>query len=358
MAHHPSAFRQRCKLLLLLPMTLSTAQLRSIPKVELHRHLDCSMRWSTVTEIAKTLKMDLPPHPTHHRKDFLVMEPMVNLEAVLKKFLNTQKLLGSEEILTRLAFEASEDAYNENTVMVEFRYAPSFILDGHTNLNFEKILSAFQKGLHMAEQKFGISTGLIGILQRIKPLNEATKIMDQFCEHKNSFIGVDLADNEEGFDPLPFAPLFQKAKKQGLHVTIHSGESPNPQAGQWILDSIQHLGAERIGHGIQSIHHPEVMQTLIDQNITLEVCPYSNWLTQAFPSLDLHPLKKLYQQGIPVTLGADDPGVFISSLTDDYEIAHRVHGFTQEDFKKLNQTAYRASFIPEAKKKKWETLFL
>jgi adenosine deaminase len=333
-------------------MTLTLAQLRTLPKIELHRHLDCSMRWSTVQEIAKT--MGLSPDP----ESFLVTEPMVNLDAVLKKFLNTQKLLNSEEILTRLAFEACEDAFNENIKILELRFAPTFISEGHTHLSHEKILKAFLKGLKMAEEKMGISTGLIGILQRIKPLNEAAKVMDFFCEHKENFIAVDLADNEEGFDPKPFAPLFQKAKKAGLKVTIHSGESPSPSAGQWILDSIEHLGADRIGHGVQSIHHPKVIQTLIDKSIPLEVCPYSNWLTQAFANLKDHPLKKLLDLGVPVTLSSDDPGVFASSLTDDYEIAQRVHQLTPKDFKKMNRIAFEKSFLPVDKKKKWETTFL
>lgn len=355
MAHHPSHFPLTCNLQTdtdFRTMTLTLSQLRTLPKIELHRHLDCSMRWSTVQEIAKT--MGLAPAP----EAFLVTEPMVNLDAVLKKFLNTQKLLNSQEILTRLAFEACEDAFNENIKILELRFAPTFISEGHPHLKFEKILSSFQKGLKKAEEKFGISTGLIGILQRIKPVKEAAAVMDFFCEHKEDFIAVDLADNEEGFDPKPFAPLFQKAKKAGLKVTIHSGESPSPSAGQWILDSIEFLGADRIGHGIQCIHHPKVIQTLIDKNIPLEVCPHSNWLTQAFPTLADHPFRKLLDLGVPLTLNSDDPGVFASSLTDDYEIAQRVHQFTLKDFKKLNRIAFEKSFLSDAKKKKWETTFL
>lgn len=355
MAHHPSHFLLTCNLqtdIEFRTMTLTLAQLRSLPKIELHRHLDCSMRWNTVTEIAKTMGLSLD------REAFLVTEPMVNLDAVLKKFLNTQKLLNSEEILTRLAFEACEDAFNENIKILELRFAPTFISEGHPHLTYEKILIAFLKGLKMAEAKMGISTGLIGILQRIKPVKEAEAVMDFFCEHKENFVAVDLADNEDGFDPKPFAPLFQKAKKAGLKVTIHSGESPSPLAGQWILDSIDHLGADRIGHGIQCVHHPKVIQTLIDKNIPLEVCPYSNWLTQAFPDLKDHPLRKLFDIGVPLTLNSDDPGVFASSLTDDFDIAQRVHQFTLNEFKKINRIAFEKSFLPEAKKKKWESTFL
>jgi adenosine deaminase len=338
-------------------MTLTPAQLRSLPKIDLHRHLDCSMRWSTVVEVARDLKMDLPHLPAQARPEFLITEPMINLEAVLKKFLNTQKVLASEEILERLAYEACEDAFNDNVLLLELRFAPTFILDGHPQLSAEKIISAFQRGLARAEKTFGLATGLIGILQRIKPLKQCQSVMDLFCDMKSEFVGVDLADNEEGFDPLPFFPLFQKAHRSGLRVTIHSGETPHPQAGQLILDSIQHLGAERIGHGVQAIHHAHVLDFIKKHNITLEVCPLSNYLTQAFPNLTLHPLKKLIDAGVKVSLGSDDPGIFASQLSDDYIIAHQHQKLTLNDFKKMNRIAFENSFIGSEKKKKWETFF-
>jgi adenosine deaminase len=339
-------------------MELTLSQLRGLPKIELHRHLDCSMRWSTITEIARTLKIELGPRPSQRRDDFLITDQMQNLESVLNKFLITQKILASEEILTRLAFEVCEDAYNENIVMLELRYAPSFIEDGHANLNREKIHAALMKGLLLGEKKFGISTGLIGIIQRIKSPREAELAMNFFVERKQDYIGVDLADNEDDFDPLPFAPLFQKAKGAGLRVTVHSGETPHPQSGERILSAINDLGAERIGHGVQAIHHPEVMRILKEKKIPLEICPLSNWLTQAFPTFQDHPLRKLYDLGVPLTLNSDDPGLFVSTLTDDYEIAQRHHRFRLEDFKKINRIAFEASFLPQTVKSKWKNLFV
>ncbi len=338
-------------------MNMTLPQLRSVPKIDLHRHLDCSMRWSTVTEIAQTLGMDLEIPPALSRDSFLVTEPMKNLESVLKKFLQTQKVLASEEILTRLAYEACEDAFNDHVMMLELRYAPTFILDGHSQLTFEKIHQSFAKGIALAEKKWGMAVGLIGIIQRNKPLEEAQKVMNFLIDHQNEYVGVDLADNEDGFDPKPFAPLFQIARKAGLRVTIHSGESPSSFAGQWMLDSIEHLGAERIGHGVQSIYHPHVIEVLKAKGIPLEICPLSNWLTQAFPSFEDHPLKNLFEAGVLVTLNSDDPGIFGSTLTDDYDIAQKYHGFGPNEFKKINQIAFQNSFIPASKKKIWENVF-
>ncbi len=329
---------------------LSLQQLRLLPKIDLHRHLDCSMRWSTLLEIANTLKLDFPKDPRLQSQHFLVTEPMVNLEAVLNKFLIAQKVLASEEILERLAFEACEDAFNDGVRIMEMRYAPTFISDGHPGLSFEKIHQAFVKGLARAEAKMPIATGLICILQRILPLDKVDRVTKFAIENKSSFLALDLADNEEGFEPKHFAPYFEAGRKAGLRTTIHSGEAPNPNAGQWIKDSIEILGAERIGHGIQCINYPEIIKMLVEKNIALEVCPYSNYLTQAFSTYENHPLKKLFDLKIPVTLNSDDPGMFASTLTDDYYLASQYQNFNLAEFSQCNSTAYRFSFISEEKK--------
>ena len=324
---------------------LSIQEIRALPKVDLHRHLDCSMRWSTLLEIATTLKLDFPKKTDEQYKHFLVTEPMVNLEAVLNKFLIAQKLLASEEILERLAYEVCEDAVNDGIHLMELRYAPTFITSGHSHLTFDKIHQSFLKGLAKAQKKWPIKTGLICIVQRNLEMKDAEKVSEFAIENKNTFLALDLADNEDGFEPAKFAKLFNKAKSAGLHITIHSGEAPSPKAGQWVKDSIEILGAERIGHGVQVINFPDVMKLLIEKQIPLEVCPYSNWLTQAFPKLSDHPLKKLKDKGVLVTLNSDDPGMFASTLSDDYLIAQNEIGFTLKDFQDCYKTSVQKSFI-------------
>ncbi|MES2802726.1 MAG: adenosine deaminase [Bdellovibrionota bacterium] len=329
---------------------LSIQELRSLPKIDLHRHMDCSMRWSTLLEIATTLKIEIPKNSAQQRSHFLVTEPMKDLNAVLSKFLIAQKVLGSEEILERLAFEASEDAFNDGVRICEMRYAPTFIADGHSSLSYEKIHQAFVRGLNRAKKQMQIATGLVCILQRILPLEKVASVTDFAIENKESFIAIDLADNEAGSEPKKFAKDFERAKKAGLHITVHSGESPSPDAGKWIKDSIEILGAERIGHGIQAIHHPDVLKMLIEKDIPLEVCPHSNYLTQAFASYQDHPLKKLYDAGVPVTLNSDDPGMFASVLTDEYVIAQEHQGFGLKEFARCNEIAFNKSFISLAEK--------
>ncbi|MFM6929409.1 MAG: adenosine deaminase [Bdellovibrio sp.] len=324
--------------------------IRDLLKVELHRHLDCSVRWSTVVELAPQVGIQLAATSQKQKEQFLITEPMKDLGSVLSKFLNTQKVLASEEILTRIAFEVCEDAFNDGVRLLELRYAPTFIADGHTNLNFEKIHTSLMKGVEIAKKKFPMAIGLICIVQRTKPYDVAEKVVDFAIDHKDSFIALDLADNEDGFDPKAFAPLFQKAKKAGLHITIHSGETPSDLAALWVKDSIEILGAERIGHGIQIARNLAVLDFVRNKNIPLEVCPISNYLTQSFATYEAHPVRQLMEAGVLITINSDDPGVFATTLSDDYEILHRVHGFTAEDFRRCNQVAFQASFISDQEK--------
>lgn len=329
---------------------LYSHNIRDILKVDLHRHLDCSVRWSTILELAPQVGIPLEPTSQEQKEQFLITGPMKDLGSVLQKFLNTQKVLASEEILTRIAFEACEDAFNDGVRLLELRYAPTFIADGHHELDFEKIHTSLLKGVNLARKRFPMAVGLICIVQRTKSFAVAEAVVDFAIDHKDSFVALDLADNEEGFDPKGFAPLFQKAKRAGLHITVHSGETPQPQSALWVKDSIEILGAERIGHGIQIIQNPAVAELVQKQQIPLEVCPISNFLTQAFPTYEAHPIRQLMSMGVAVTINSDDPGVFATALSDDYEVLHRVHHFTKEDFKKCNQVAFEASFLPASEK--------
>lgn len=324
---------------------LRLAQLRSLPKVDLHRHLDCSWRWSTLVELAPQVGVNLPLTESARRDLLLTTGPMDDLGSVLSRFLRLQSYFASEEILSRLAYEACEDAYNDGVLALELRYAPTFVAAGG-KLTFDQIHRAFLKGLEMARQRWPIAVGLIAIIQRIHSVREADEVMSFVLDQGNSFIGVDLADNEDGFDPKTFATVFERAAKAGLPITIHSGETPQPQAAAWVRDSIEVLGARRIGHGIQIINDPSVLEFVKSKKTVLEVCPWSNELTKAFPTPEQHPLRRLWEQGVLCTINSDDPGAFASTLTDDYEIAHRVHGFTEAEFARANEIALQASFLP------------
>ncbi len=330
---------------------LSHEALQSIPKVELHRHLECSLRLSTFIELAEDLGLEIPDTIEKIQNEFLVMEPMRDLQSVLQKFTRTQAVLNSEEILSRITYEAIEDAVDEGVRLLELRWAPTYIAQGHANLNFEKILRGIRAGVEMAAD-LPIATGFIAIIQRILPVSEAEKVVDFTLEHKDFFVGLDLADNEDGFDPRLFQKPFDRARQGGLHITIHAGEAAIPQAAENVRSAIEVLGAERIGHGLQIARNPEIMNYVCERAIPLELCVTSNWLTQAVPDFSSHPIRKLMNAGVHVTVNTDDPGVFNTDLIREYEILNQTHNFSMADFERCNDVAAQASFIPLLKKQK------
>lgn len=325
--------------------------IEKIAKAELHRHLELCLRPETIWELAPRYGINLKSQKEFQDR-FMILEPMQDLGSVLNKFLDTQKLLATPQILERIAFEACEDAYRkEGTRIMEFRYAPTFVQQGH-NMSFEQIHEAIVSGVERAEAGFPIAVGLICIIQRILPVKEAERVADFAIAHKDTFVGLDLADNEDGFDSKPFAPFFHRAKKAGLGITVHSGEAAHPKAARWVLDALDVLGADRIGHGVQIYRDEEVMRIVRDRQVVLELCPTSNMLTQAYPDLNEHPLKRFFDYGILTTINTDDPGIFNTNLNREYRIAHQMLGMSLEDLEKCAQIAAEHSFIPLAKRKK------
>ena len=208
-----------------------------VPKVDLHRHLELSLRPETIWDLAPQFGIQLKSQQDFQDR-FMILEPMKDLGSVLNKFLDTQKLLATPDILERIAYEACVDAYSKEDIhILELRYAPTFVKQGH-NMTFEQIHEAIVSGITRAELECPIAVGLICIVQRILPVKDAENVIDFAIANKDSFVGVDLADNEDGFDSKPFAPLFLRAKKAGLGITIHSGEAPHAKAAKWVMDAV------------------------------------------------------------------------------------------------------------------------
>lgn len=323
--------------------------LLAIPKVELHCHLELAIRHNTLREFATAKGFDVGS-PGALEEAFLIQQPMGELPSVLHKFLNTRDLLDSTACMERVAFEVCEDMYKDSNVRVlELRYAPSFLLDKHVHLSPSDLQQAIIRGIRKAESMYPMVVGLICILQRTKSIEDNAQWVEFALQPKNEFIGLDLADNEVDFDPEPFIPFFRKAKSAGLGITVHAGEPLVPGISKNIRTAIEHMGADRIGHGLQSIHDPEVIDLLIQTGIPLELCPTSNWLTGACRDFKSHPFRNLFECGVKTTVNTDDPGIMCTTLLREYEQLQMHQGVTLEMFKMCNNWARQSSFIPKEK---------
>lgn len=331
---------------------LTQDQIKKIPKVELHCHLELVFRPASLVEYARWLNLDFPQSVKDIESKIIIREPMKDLASVLESFLAVQRLLASPEILERHAYEACAYAAEQNIRIVEFRYAPTFIQQGHENLRFDDIHRAICRGIERGKKDFKIAVGLIGIIQRISSYQQAAQVTEFIIDNKDTFIGMDLADNEVGFDCKKFASLFEKAKSEGLHITVHAGEANVPAAPQYVRDAINYLGAQRIGHGIQIARDPLTVQFVREKRILLEVCPTSNFLTNAISASQEHPARSLVDAGIFISINTDDPSMFGIDLNHEYNRLVREHRFSESLIHQCNDWAASCSFIPHSEKQK------
>jgi adenosine deaminase len=326
---------------------------RTLPKVELHCHLEGCFRPGTIREVGRTLGIEVPSDPETFRRDWLITEPMQDLAVALRKFANIQSVWGSEEAIERLTAEACEDARHQNIRILELRYSPDFIAEGHPQLTFEKIHRAIVRGVERSRHP-EFAVGLIGIVRKILPDAQAAYTTDFIIENRASFVGFDFADRDIGFELRRFAPLIDKARNAGLRFTTHCGEDKVPEAAQHIRMAIEELRAERIGHGIYAVQDRQVVELAKRHRVLFELCPTSNWLTSSVASIADHPIRKFMQLGVHCSINSDDPGLFGIDLTHEYEVLQRDLRFTQEEFDRLNDLAAAHSFIAtDIKQRVW-----
>ncbi len=326
-----------------------------IPKTEIHIHLEGSIRTQTIIDVAKQHNLKLPTYEASELdKHVKIYDQWQDLHAVLKAFAIFQNSITSPEVVERIAWELFEDSAKQNIKLFEVRFSPDWAFHGH-NLDWDKCLEGLLRAKSRAEAEFNMAIGYIAITSRSMGPDSCVKTVDWAIRHKDHILGIDLADSERDFPLSDFVKPVMKAEDAGLKVTIHTGEDT---PASFVKETIELTDPDRIGHGIHAVEDMKVVELLKERNITLEVNPWSNYLTNAVKTIEEHPLKKLFDLGVKVTINSDDPEVLETNLNNEYRIAHEVLGMSMDDIAVCNRNAYEASFIPDEQKKKvWEIYF-
>ncbi len=327
----------------------------NIPKTEIHCHLEGAIRTQTIIDIAKAYNIKLPSYETAELDTHVkVLDQMKDLQAVLDAFDIFQRSITSPQAFERIAWELFEDCAKQNIKLFEVRFSPDWAFHGH-QLDWDACLDGLLRAIEKAEKEFDMAIGIIAITSRSMGGESCVKTVDWAIKHQKHIQAVDLADGEKIFPAKDFIKPILKAKDAGLKVTIHSGEDT---PAEYVIETIKNFKPDRIGHGIHSIEDMKAVEMLIEKGITLEVNPWSNYLTNSVPTIEAHPLKKLFDLGVKVTINSDDPEVLETNLNNEYRIAHEVLGMSLEDIKTCNRFAFEASFIEDAKKQKiWNKYF-
>ncbi len=196
-----------------------------------------------------------------------------------------------------------------------------------------------------------MAIGLIAITSRSLGPASCARTVDWAIRHSDQILAIDLADSERDFPLTEFLGSIFRAKDAGLKVTVHTGEDT---PASFVVQTIRLAAPNRIGHGIHIIEDPAAVELVRQRGITLEVSPWSNYLTSSVRTIEEHPLKELFDLGVRVTINSDDPEVLDTNLNNEYRIAHEILGMTYEELAVCNRYALDASFLPEAIKMKIE----
>jgi adenosine deaminase len=287
-----------------------------IPLVDLHRHLEGSIRPETSLELAT--RIGAGPTPAPPRSAFVAAEREEGLLPYLAKIENATALVRTLDDWRRVTMEAVSDACSDGLTALELRFSPQFIA-GMTGLDADDVIDAVGDAVSDAVSGLGlpIEVGLIGIVVRDEGPDSAVTQVRRLLRHQRALVGADLAGDEAGYPAALFAPAFRLAHDQGLAVTIHAGEAAGPRS---VWDALR-LEPQRIGHGVRSAEDPRLLARLAASGVTLEVAITSNVQTGAAPGRAQHQLATLVAAGVPVALCTDNPAVSDTRLTREYDLA-------------------------------------
>ena len=327
----------------------------SLPKTEIHVHLEGAIHTQTIIEVSKAAGLSLPAYEVGTLDPHVkVYEQMRDLQAVLDAFDIFQRSITSAEVVERIAWELFEDAARQNIKLFEVRFSPDWAFHGH-NLDWDACLEGLLRAKARAEQEFDMAIGYIAITSRSMGAGSCIRTVDWAIRHRDHIHAVDLADGEKLYPMQDFIKPILKARDAGLKVTVHSGEDT---PASYVIETIKNFKPHRIGHGIHAIEDIRAVNMLKERDITLEVNPWSNYLTNSVRAIEEHPLKRLFDHGVKVTINSDDPEVLETNLNNEYRIAHEVLGMSMDDIAACNRFAFEASFIPaEQKDRIWEKYF-
>ncbi|WKZ41762.1 MAG: adenosine deaminase [Anaerolineales bacterium] len=327
-----------------------------IPKTEIHCHLEGAIRTQTIIDVAREYNISLPAYEVDELdKHVKVLDQMRDLQAVLEAFDIFQRSITSPAVFERIAWELFEDCAKQNIRLFEVRFSPDWAFHGH-DLNWDACLEGLLRAQERAEKEFDMAIGIIAITSRSMGADSCVKTVDWAIRHRNHIQAVDLADGEMIYPMQDFIKPILKAKDAGLKVTIHSGEDT---PASYVIETVENFKPDRIGHGIHSIEDMRAVDMLIERGVTLEVNPWSNYLTNSVPTIEAHPLKKLYDLGVRVTINSDDPEVLETNVNNEYRIAHEVLGMSMKEIGECNRVAFDASFIDAAKRQRiWDKYFV
>jgi len=312
----------------------------SLPKAELHLHLEGSIEPPTLVELRQRHGME--------GASLAEVEQLYNYSdfaGFLMAFKDVTAALQTPEDYELITYRLMENLKSQNVLHAEVFVSVGVCL--WRKQDFAEIFEGLERGRERGEKDFGIS--LLWIFDAVRQFGaeKAEDVVDvaiQFRDRNVAGFGIG-GDEHQGPAEL-FNGVFARASERGLHLTAHAGENAGPSSIWGALN----LKAERIGHGLTAGQDPELIEELTTRQIPMEICLTSNLRTGCCGKISDHPVRRYFDQGLMITLNTDDPAMFATSITKEYELAQTEFGFTDEHLRELARNSFEASFLPPEKK--------
>jgi len=344
-----------------------------LPKAELHLHLEGTVDPLTLSQLSEKHRTPFPwagnrykPLPDSHRPLSVAEAAGLYNYADFTGFLMAFKAV-TERLRDPDDFELIAYRLVEKLAAQSCRHAEVFISVGvifWRGQQFDALFEGLERGRVRGEKDFGVSIYWIFDAVRHFGVEEAEKVLAKAIEirerrasssslssnHRveSSVIGIGIGGDERLAGPELFAPVYARAARSGLRLSVHAGETVGADS---ISDALDHLGAERVGHALHAAHEPALLARLVRQQIPLELCLSSNLRTGCCAELALHPLRRYFDAGALVTLNTDDPEMFQTTLVREYRLAKEVFAFSDEELRRVAANSFQASWLPEERKR-------
>lgn len=314
----------------------NVVNIRKLPKVELHVHLESCFPEETAKYLAKKNRCFLPEYVfdsngKYNCSDF--MEFLKNSDLVARAIQRPEDY----ELIT---YEYLKESAGQSVIYTELMVCPDYAFIA--GITYKEMIEGIAKGINRAE-KFGIISRIILLVIRHFGPETATSLLKKCKEYEHPYVvGVTLAGDETKYNVSDFAHVFKEFYKQSIKCTPHAGEISGPESVEEVL---KHYPVFRIGHGVRSIEDTKLIKSIINKDIALEVCPTSNIKLGVYNTYKDHPLRKLHDLGVKITLNSDDPPFFKTSINNEYFIAHSEFGFSENELLEITKNGIKYSFL-------------
>ncbi len=323
-----------------------SAFVRSLPKAELHLHLEGAIEPSTLFEIQQSHGL------THSLAEVQKLYQYSDFGAFLISFRDITEHLKAPADYELITYRLMQRLKAESVLHAEVYISVGVCL--FRKQDFEAIFEGLERGRLQGQRDFGVS--LLWIFDAVRHFGsaEAQKVAELAVRYRDrNVVGFGIGGDEKRAGPELFREVYSYCAENGLRLTTHAGETAGPESIWGALN----LRAERIGHGLTAYQDPDLMQELAQRQIPIEVCVTSNVKTGVCPSLADHPVRRYFDEGLMVTINTDDPAMFETSLSTEYQLLQENFAFSDDHLRELARNSFEAAFLPAEKKLEFLNMF-